>query len=154
MVAWLPDAKTVFTGDIVFHNGHPVIWAGPIGNWIRACDLILSWDVETIVPGHGPVGDKAMVAALRDYLTYVQTEATARYEAGVTWDDAAWDIALDTFSHWLDRERIVANVAAVYRELSDGKVSPARPEVQALMGRYRWGWETPHEKTCACGHAH
>ena len=44
----VPQDRTVFTGDIVFIGGHPPAWAGPISNWIRACDIILGWDVETI----------------------------------------------------------------------------------------------------------
>jgi len=32
--------------------------------------------------------------------------------------DAARTIALDRYAGWLNRERVVANVAAMYRELS------------------------------------
>ena len=44
------------------------MWAGPLANWIAACDLMLGMDVDVVVPGHGPVTDKAGVAAVRDYL--------------------------------------------------------------------------------------
>ncbi|MGE5150292.1 MAG: MBL fold metallo-hydrolase, partial [Rhodospirillaceae bacterium] len=46
LLVYLPKEKIVFTGDLLFMNGHPVIWAGPIRNWIRACDTILGWDVD------------------------------------------------------------------------------------------------------------
>ena len=29
-----PKDRTVFTGDILFVEGHPVLWAGPIENWV------------------------------------------------------------------------------------------------------------------------
>src|SRR5262245_61576200 len=29
----VPDAGTVYTGDILFIGGTPVVWAGPISNW-------------------------------------------------------------------------------------------------------------------------
>ena len=64
----VPEDKTIFTGDIVFVGGHPVMWAGPVGNWIDACDHILGLDIETVVPGHGPVSGKEEVGALRAYL--------------------------------------------------------------------------------------
>src|SRR5579871_6772478 len=57
-MAYLPDQRVIFTGDILFIGGHPIIWAGPTSNWLRACERILSLDVETIVPGHGPLTDK------------------------------------------------------------------------------------------------
>ena len=56
------------------------MWAGPLSNWVKACDLILGMDVETVVPGHGPVTDKAGVAQVRDYLSFVEVEATARHD--------------------------------------------------------------------------
>ena len=31
----LPDEGVVFTGDLVFHGGHPIVWAGPVANWIN-----------------------------------------------------------------------------------------------------------------------
>jgi glyoxylase-like metal-dependent hydrolase (beta-lactamase superfamily II) len=50
----VPGDRAVFTGDILFAGVTPIIWAGPVGNWLAACDWILGLDVETIVPGHGP----------------------------------------------------------------------------------------------------
>ncbi len=151
IVVYVPDAKTVFTGDIVFSGGHPIIWAGPIGNWIQACELILSWDVETVVPGHGPIRDLSVVRELHQYFSYIRDAATARYEAGMTWDEAAWDIGLEAFDSWLDRERVVANVANVYQELSKGAVAPDRPEILRQMLRYRKGAACPHDGGCSCG---
>ena len=151
IVALVPDARTVFTGDIVFHNGHPIIWAGPIDNWIKGCELILSWDVETVVPGHGPVGDRAAVRGLLDYLVFVREEASKRYRAGMPWPEAAWDIALDGFRSWVDTERIVANVANVYRSASGGAIAPDREEIMAAMLRYRHGQGAPQGTTGCCG---
>jgi len=53
-LAYLAAERVLFTGDILFHGAHPIAWAGPVGNWISACNRILSMDVEVIVPGHGP----------------------------------------------------------------------------------------------------
>ena len=76
----MPDARTIFTGDILFIGGTPIVWAGPLANWIAACDLMLGMDVDTVVPGHGPVTDKAGVVGVRDYLAFVDGEATARFD--------------------------------------------------------------------------
>ena len=78
----MPADKTIFTGDILFIEGHPILWAGPVGNWIAACEMIEAMEVETIVPGHGPVTDKAGVARVRDYLTYIRDEAKAASRGG------------------------------------------------------------------------
>ena len=120
----VPDARTIYTGDILFIGGTPIVWAGPLSNWVAACDLILSMDVETVVPGHGPVTDKGGVTAVRDYLTYVDTEATARFHAGMDAWDAARDIALNGFGTWGEFGRIAVNVDTVYRTLDPTHHSP------------------------------
>ena len=48
----LADEGIVFTGDILFHGGHPIVWSGPVANWIAACDRVLA-----LHPTVGPYGD-------------------------------------------------------------------------------------------------
>ncbi len=120
----VPDARTVFTGDILFIEGTPIVWAGPVQNWIDACDRIIELECDVIVPGHGPLTDQAGVTAMADYLRYVQAEATARFQAGMRADDAARDIELGAYGDLLDWERIVINVDSIYRELDPDRPSP------------------------------
>ena len=54
VVVYLPDEGVVFTGDILFHGGHPIVWAGPVSNWIAACDRILALNPVTVVPAMDP----------------------------------------------------------------------------------------------------
>lgn len=137
VLAYVPQARTVFTGDILFIGGHPAVWAGPVSNWIAACDTILGWDVETIVPGHGPITDKAGVRGLKGYFEYVSTQARRRFDEGMPEADAARDIALDGFRGWLDEERMVVNVHALYREFSAGAAKTSHDELHGRMRRWR-----------------
>ncbi|MEY4162653.1 MAG: hypothetical protein RI939_1382 [Actinomycetota bacterium] len=123
-LVFVPDARTVFTGDILFIGGTPIVWAGPLDNWIAACDLITASEVDVIVPGHGPVTDKAGVAGVRDYLVYVRDEAKQRFEGGMDAWDAARDIALNGFGRWGETGRIAVNVDTVYRSLDPSHRSP------------------------------
>jgi cyclase len=115
----VPGDRVVFTGDILFVEGTPIVWEGPVANWIAACDRILALDPEAIVPGHGPVTGPRGVLAVRAYLGYVHDEARSRYEAGMSAADAARDIPLGGFADWSDAERIVVNVSTLYREFGD-----------------------------------
>jgi cyclase len=128
VLAHVPDARTIFTGDILFIGGTPIVWAGPLANWVAACDLILDLDVEQVVPGHGPVTDKAGVVGVRDYLTFIDREATARFEAGVDAWEAARDIAREigdgAFADLGERGRVSVNVETVYRTLDPSRPSP------------------------------
>lgn len=125
----VPDAGVVYTGDILFIGGTPIVWAGPLSNWIKACDLMLGMELETVVPGHGPITDKAGVTAVRDYLALVEREAGARHAAGMDAFDAARDLARvvgasEQFSDWGEFGRIAVNVEAVYRELDPAHETP------------------------------
>jgi cyclase len=117
VIVHVPDAGIVYTGDILFNGGHPIVWAGPVANWVAACERILALDPDTVVPGHGPLCGPAEVAAQRDYFTFLVAEATPRAEAGMSPLDAARDIDLGPWAGLGERERLVANVAAVYRDL-------------------------------------
>ena len=117
----LPDDGVVFTGDILFIGGTPIVWNGPISNWIEACDRIVAMGCTTIVPGHGPLTDEAGVRAVADYLGFVRCEAKARFDAGMRADEAARDIKLGHYRQWLDWERVAINVDSVYRELDPGR---------------------------------
>jgi cyclase len=133
VLAYVPDDRVIFTGDILFINLHPIIWAGPVGNWIKACNLILELDVETVVPGHGPITDKKGATAVRDYFEYITAEARKRYDAGMPMLEAAKDISLADYSTWGDAERIAVNVADLYREFSGGKISAGAADLFAMM---------------------
>ena len=128
-IVHVPDAATVYTGDILFIGGTPIVWAGPLSNWIAACDLMLAMDVATVVPGHGPVTDKSGVVAVRDYLGFVDEEASGRFEAGMDAFDAARDLAAvlgadERFGELGEFGRIAVNVEAVYRGLDPDHESP------------------------------
>ncbi len=120
----VPEDRTVFTGDILFIDGTPLMWEGPVANWTGACDRMLEMDVETVVPGHGPVTDKKGVASVRDYLVYIRDEARERFDAGLSVADAARDIALGDFSAWGESERIAINVDTLFREFSGDTTEP------------------------------
>ncbi len=138
VVVHVPGDRTVFTGDIVFVEGHPIIWAGPVENWLKACDRILGWDVETVVPGHGPICGKEGVRELRTYLATLRDAAFARFNTGMGWADAAEEIVVDHFTHWLDRERIFINVAMLYRQFSGGAQKLSVTEIYGPMAKWYW----------------
>lgn len=130
LLAYVPDTKTVHTGDILFVFGTPIVWAGPYTNWIAACDAIIDLDVEVVVPGHGPLTGKEGPRMVKSYLEFIVREATQRHEAGMSAANAARDIDLGEFGEWSDSERIVVNVQAVYGELDE---SYERPPVDSLL---------------------
>jgi glyoxylase-like metal-dependent hydrolase (beta-lactamase superfamily II) len=127
------DDGLVFTGDILFIDGTPIMWAGPVGNWLKACDLIAELKPRAIVPGHGPITDLAGVRKVQDYLRYIDGEARKRYDAGLSVLEAALDISLGDYAAWGDAERIAVNVQTLYREYRGGSDTPGPLDAFAMM---------------------
>jgi glyoxylase-like metal-dependent hydrolase (beta-lactamase superfamily II) len=116
VVVHVPDSRIVFTGDILFHGGHPIVWSGPVTNWIDACDRILELQPRVVVPGHGPLATPAAVGELKAYFELLSAEARARFDEGMSALDAARDIDLGPYAEWGEAERVVANIHALYRD--------------------------------------
>jgi cyclase len=117
-LVWLEADRVLFSGDILFNGAHPIAWAGPVSNWIAACDRIIAMDPVAIVPGHGPLADLSAVRELKAYFEYLYERARAYHSEGMTPLQAARSLGLDRWVDWGERERVVVNVATIYRELS------------------------------------
>jgi cyclase len=124
----VPGARVLFSGDILFSEAHPIVWAGPVSNWIGACERILAMDVDVIVPGHGPLASPAAVRELKAYFEYLYEQARTRREEGMTALQAARAITLERWADWGESERLVVNVSNIYAELA-GDSEPLNPVV-------------------------
>jgi 2-keto-4-pentenoate hydratase/2-oxohepta-3-ene-1,7-dioic acid hydratase in catechol pathway/glyoxylase-like metal-dependent hydrolase (beta-lactamase superfamily II) len=135
-VVHVPDAGVLFGGDLLFIGCTPIIWAGPIANWITACDVMIALDAPTVVPGHGPVTDSDGIRAVRGYLAHVAEQAEAAHCKGLSWAEAADAIDLVEYASWLDAERVVVNVYQRYRELDPN--TPQLEIMALLMMQAEW----------------
>jgi cyclase len=132
VIAFVPANRVVYTGDILFIDGTPIAWAGPVSNWIKACDRISGMDADVIVPGHGPITDKAGVKRMQDYLVFVDQEARKCHASGMNSWEAAQSIALGSFGAWEDSERLAVTVDTIFREINDDHSSR---NIGELFGR-------------------
>jgi len=156
VVAYVPKDKVVFTGDLLFNGGHPAVWSGPVSNWIKACDTMLGWDVDTVVPGHGPITDKGALRGLKDYFVTLTSEVRKRYDAGMSVEDAGRDILAHPINDWIDDERIFINVNALYRDFrgESGRMDITRGDalkIWEMMGKFHF---ERAEAQGQHGHAH
>jgi cyclase len=88
-VVWIPAADVLHTGDLLFNGTYPVIdlsAGGSIGGMIRSLDLLLPLIGPTtkIVPGHGPLADRAALLRFRDMLVTVRGRVAKLVKEGKT----------------------------------------------------------------------
>jgi cyclase len=88
-VVWIPAANVLHTGDLLFNGTYPVIdvsAGGSIGGMIRSLDRLLPLlgPVTKVVPGHGPLADRAALLRFRGMLLAVRDRVAKLVEEGRT----------------------------------------------------------------------
>ena len=64
----LPAERIAFLGDLLGVRMHPSFGQADLERWDEILERIETLDIQTVVPGHGPVGTLDDVAVLRQYL--------------------------------------------------------------------------------------
>jgi cyclase len=117
IIAWIPERKVLFAGDVLFNGGAPFALAGSVQGWIEALDRLRALGAETIVPGHGAICGPDVIDDVAAYMQLVLDAARRGMAAGVEPLEVARELDLGRFSAWLDGERLAANLHRAYSEL-------------------------------------
>ena len=84
-VAWLPQSKTLFAGDLLFNTIVPAMPAG--GNsatWVQALEHLERLEAAYAIPGHGPIQTPAALGELRRWFITLRTQVGDALASG--WD--------------------------------------------------------------------
>ncbi|KAF4670519.1 hypothetical protein FOL47_001986 [Perkinsus chesapeaki] len=109
----VPEAKVVFTGDLLFVGVAPIMTTGSAQHWLNALiwlerSIDSSWK---LVPGHGPVttfeGLEAVKHYLRDLQTSVRQEGCSCLESGGFCGTDFYKELPEEFSDWAEPQRSV-----------------------------------------------
>lgn len=92
LIAWWEDANVLHLGDVYYADGYPLVdraSGGSLAGLVAALETALSRaDAQTlVVPGHGPVGRRADLAAYRDMLVAVARAVRTSFEQGRSADE-------------------------------------------------------------------
>lgn len=109
------DANVIHMGDNFFHNMFPYIdtaAGGSIKGMIAAHQkaLDLSNEATQIIPGHGPMADKADLQAAQNLLKKIRARVQARINAGNTLEEAiAADPlkGMESYAAFIDKDNMV-----------------------------------------------
>ena len=100
-IVYFPALKTIHTGDL-FTRGAPFIdykGGGSVKAWTTTLEAAMTWDFDTVIPGHGAVGTRAdlqqhvkNIATMRDRMSELIKKGVTREQAGdqLKIDDLGW----------------------------------------------------------------
>jgi len=106
---YLPDAKVLFTGDILVQDPLPYVGSSWPISWIEVLKRLEAVAITALVPGHGPVQhDHAYTRRVRSFLEAATREVEAMVRQGKTLEQIQESIDLDEvrqgFAPWTDLE--------------------------------------------------
>jgi cyclase len=89
VIVWFRHANVIQMGDLFFNGRYPLVdlaSGGAVDGLIAAVDRVLAMaDANTrIIPGHGPLGDRAALLTYRTMLVTVRDRITQAVAAGQT----------------------------------------------------------------------
>ena len=132
VVAWLPERRVLFAGDLAFNGGTPFVVMGSVRGSLASLDRLAAFGAEIVVPGHGDVCGPEVFDGIRRYLEFVQRTAEEGRSAGLSPLEAARQADLGPFAGLGDPERIVGNLHRAYAEL-DGAEPGAPIDLRAAI---------------------
>jgi cyclase len=134
----MPAARAAWLGDNGFFKTTPLASQAYVTELIALLDKMMTWEVDTFVPGHGPVGAKADIADNRDYFVLIKAGARKGYDKGWSAGRTAAEMDLGRFANWTDFDRVAPNTNRLYEEFAEVmKPSQNMDNARATLAEYR-----------------
>ena len=137
VAVWIPDSRTLFTGDLCFFRVTPLAIQGLLSSWVAALDALIELQPDRVVTGHCPVGSAGDIAVARDYLAALVAHGQAAVDAGTTLDEAVAEFRFEPAADWPESERTLVNLERAMQEarheISPTDVSAIPPSFARLL---------------------
>lgn len=118
LIVYVPEEKLLVTGDVFFHLRTPGFHdASPMGN-NATLKYLSTLDVVHVVPGHGPITNRAGLKYMRTYIALLRSEVEKYYKNGFTDLDMIDKIDVGEYRNMSGfKTRFPVNVNSMYLEI-------------------------------------
>jgi len=122
-IVLLPGERVLFAGDLVENRFFPILPDDDAhgSEWIALLERMEALEVTTVVPGHGEVGDAALIGDVREYLEYVRRRVNEAVASDTSLDDAKLQLEPEIrsqYATWDNEIWIGFAIESFYRERS------------------------------------
>jgi glyoxylase-like metal-dependent hydrolase (beta-lactamase superfamily II) len=119
LMLYLPDDEILFTGDLVFNACHPYLAHGSIRDLDKQLNFMDSLSITTVVPGHGQIGSKDIIATMREYILSVESLAAEMNNQELTIEDLETIEIPEKYKNWWFDRFFLSNVKFAYSKLNE-----------------------------------
>jgi len=125
VLAYVPDANVVFTGDLGWSKTLPNLVDATVMGWVPTLDKLLNqYPTAKFVPGHGSVAEAAEIRDFRDYLDDLRARVQQGIKTGLTIEQAKQQLKLpEKYKTFAFQNFATPNVEDMYKELTGTKQS-------------------------------
>jgi len=119
-VVYFPDLRVVHAGDLFVTDGTPFVDYGNGGGateWLDTLDRIAEIDADTVITGHGDVGDMVTLREFRQKFETAQSRTRAAIRSGATKENLAERVQLDDLG-WAFEGRLLRSLDGFYDEMA------------------------------------
>ncbi|HLG62003.1 MAG TPA: MBL fold metallo-hydrolase [Ktedonosporobacter sp.] len=119
--AWLPQSRTLFTGDLLFNELVPAMPpGGSIANWIVALERLEQLQPQHVIPGHGPILPPDALGVLRSWMLELRARVTDAVAQGLDQEACIAKLApeMQALAPRTREERMPRAIQAAYDEVS------------------------------------
>lgn len=81
-IAWLPQERIMFVGDLVANGPFNIVRDSEMAPWIETLSALQALDPLVVCPGHGGLGDATLVAQQRSFFVALASEVKKHIAAG------------------------------------------------------------------------
>jgi glyoxylase-like metal-dependent hydrolase (beta-lactamase superfamily II) len=122
-IVLLPGERVLFAGDLVENRFFPILPDDDAhgSEWIALLERMEALEVTTVVPGHGEVGDTALIGDVREYLEHVRRRVNEAAASDTSLDDAKLQLEPEIrsrYATWDNEIWIGFAIESFYRERS------------------------------------
>jgi cyclase len=116
-VAYLPKQKILFTGDACVNGPYNYLGDSNTASWIRLLTTLQQLNVETIGPGHGPVGKRPLLEDQKQYFIELRRQIGALVKQGKSLEDVQKAVSIPRYEKWAGVKAKPADIEFVFGEL-------------------------------------
>jgi cyclase len=123
VLAFVPDANVVFTGDMGWRKTLPNLVDATVNAWIPSLDkLLATYPTAKFVPGHGEVATADDLREFRDYLADLRSRVQGAIGQGLTLDQTKERLKIpEKYKAFAFQNFATPNVEDMFKELSGTK---------------------------------
>lgn len=109
--------RVLFSGDVAMRP-QPAFAspASSLSHWLQSLDRLDALKPAIVVPSHGPMGDAAIIAGYRTYLTTIQARTRELKAQGKSAEEAGTTITSELAVRYPDRGRLAGAIRAAWAE--------------------------------------